>query len=138
MSSESDTRRELEMRRGAEVAARHAAEVAPVRLRDERAEIIQRLVDSGKLHIMVRGKNMVAYLTSMKHGDPLAAEVHGPSWPTEQFTANCILGVEALVGWSDIPDESKQQRAANAERRRLDEAREKVASSGWKANHEKK
>lgn len=137
MSIESDARRELEMRRGAEVRARHEAEVAPVRLRGERMEIIQRLVESGKLHIMVRGKNKLAYLSSMKQGDPIAAEVYGPSWPTEQFTANCILGVEALAGWSDIPDESKQQHAANAERRRLDAAREQVARGGWKANYEK-
>ncbi len=135
-------RRELEMRRGAEVAARHDArhdaEVAPVRLREERVEIIRRLTDSGKLHIMVRGKNVFAYLSSMKQGDHIAAEVNGPAYPTEQFTANCILAVEALAGWSDIPDESKTKAAQMSERRRLDAQRQQIAANGWKAIYEPK
>jgi hypothetical protein len=132
-----DEQREAEMRRGAEVATRHEAEVAPVRLREDRAEILARLVTAKKLHIMVRGKNKFAYLSEVRLGDHIAAEVDGPAFPSEQFTANCILAVEALAGWSDIPDESPQRAVAMSERRRRDTQREQNARGGWKALYEK-
>lgn len=82
-------------------------------------EVLRRLIDAGKLHLMASGKNQVAYLTRGGDADPITAEVIGPAFPSEQFVAMCILAVEAHGEWVDIPDES--------------EARQR----GWKSVYEK-
>lgn len=131
-----DERTEQEMARGREIAARHAAEVAPAKTREDRLELIARYEDihipglQGDVRraftVTRKGKNMVAIL----NGEEIAAEVHGPAFPTDQFVAQCALAVAALVPTEWVPMYSPARRRQIEERKRRDELRKHVID--WK------
>jgi hypothetical protein len=136
--STSDDQRQAEMARGKEIAARHAA-IAKKPL-EERREIIARyeaivqpktgVMATAAQHypfkLVFEGKNKVAYLND----EQIAAEVYGPSFPSDVFTCQCILAVNSLIPPEWVPDYSPEKQAAMNERKRRDEARSHVID--WK------
>ena len=134
--SPDEERRQAEMARGREVAARHAAENGPKPL-EERLEILARYVEirdpasthgrhKHPFHLVHEGKNKVAYINNER----IAAEVTGPAFPSDSFTAQCILAVNALIPPEWVPDYSPEKQAKINERKRRDEARKHVID--WK------
>lgn len=126
------------MARGKEIAARHARE--PYSNFEDRLELLARYCDirrpsmawgSSDIYRDVFtveriDKNMVAKI----NGETVAAEVHGPAYPTEQFIAQCVLAVGALIPPDWVPDYSRETQHKMDERKRRDAARAHVID--WK------
>lgn len=75
---------------------------------------------------MTVGKNKVAYINN----EQIAAEVYGPAFPSDTFTAQCILAVNALIPPDLVPDYSPEKQAKIDERKRRDAQRAHIID--WK------
>lgn len=146
--NERDRQRELEQARGREIAARHAAEIAPQKTAAEKTELLERYkeiryrqgtdsfgnpVETRRFDIVfdARGNNRATL-----DGVEIAAERRGPSFPSDMFVANCALAVGALVNPADVPDYSKARKHQIEERKRRDEYKRATVGQ-WKQAYDK-
>lgn len=138
--NERDRQRELEQARGREIAARHAAEIAPQKTAAEKAELLARYKEIRTyderlprftITFDARGNNRATL-----DGVEIAAERRGPSFPSDMFVANCALAVGALVNPADVPDYSKARKHHIEERKRRDEYKRATVGQ-WKQAYDK-
>lgn len=115
------------MARGREIVERLAAEIAPQKTREDHLELLARYeaIKSQNgfapkpFEVVWFGKNRVAKV----YGEPVAAEVYGPAFPSDQFVAQCALAVAALIPANEVPDYSPVRARQLEERKRRDEQR---------------
>lgn len=138
-------RREAEMRRGAEVQAKHAARSLLDRPDDvvieQRRETLRRWADAGKVRLVNKGEpiyssgdDKVAVVKDIE----VAAERYSASWPSEHFVAQVALAIGAIADFNDLPEKSSELREREArakklldERARRDEMRKHVTPSSF-------
>jgi hypothetical protein len=150
-------RREAEMARGREIAARHAAEAAPEVERASRQEVLDRYVEGKKIYLAYdKNGNIHAFIWVLdagpaRHGGhpaprltaigtlyeddpPVASERKGPAFPSDGFIARCSLAVMGVAGMGGVPEMSREHRARLEERARRDKLREPLGQ--WKRLNE--
>ncbi len=139
------TQRELEMRRGAEVVARHAADElyrhgidAATHIVMERREVLQRWLESRKVHFITTPEgNRIAYVAD----EPIIGERLGPAFPSESYVAQVGLAIGALDTFRGVPEhsEKKKMEIRNHERQAADSKHRDAArkrQSQWRQIHE--
>lgn len=144
-------RREAEMRRGAEVQAKHAARSLRDRPDDvvieQRRETLRRWADAGKVRLVNKGEPIYSsgertYVyydkVAVVEYVEVAAEQYSASWPSEHFVAQVALAIGAMADFNDLPEKSSELREREArakklldERARRDEMRKHVTPSSF-------
>lgn len=137
--------REIEQARGREIAARHAAEIAPQKTLEEKNELLARYREIRDHYWVASLKaarftiepdehgNNIAWLD----GERVAGERRGPAFPSDMFVAQCALAVNALVNPADVPDYSAARRLQIEERERRNAYRNSTTSQ-WKQLYDNK
>lgn len=139
------TQRELEMARGAEVAARHAAEELYRHGIDaataevlERREVLQRWIEARKMRIVTtEANNNTAWVADV----PVCSERAGPAFPSVSYIAQVGLAIGALDSFDGVQEQSVKKRDQTMEdarkrdeRKRRDEYRKH--QDQWRRFHE--
>lgn len=143
--NERDRQRELEQAQGREIAARHAAEIAPQKTAAEKAELLARYCEiQNENWTMPGGVRYRFKIEQDKHGNnratldgvEIAVERRGPTFPSDMFVANCALAVGALVNPAYVPDYSSGRRYQIEGRKRRDEYKRTTVGQ-WKQAFDK-
>lgn len=128
------TKLELEMARGAEVAARNAAneKAALAKQLDiadwavqERRDVLTRWIEAKKLTLVrnERGDEK-AYVA----GTMVVAERRGPAWPSENYVAMVALAIGALSSFEGVKEHTEEMAHKLRVRKHRDEMRARAAA----------